>query len=106
MSCGPQCLDRNTSILVPAVFAVLIKMNLYLWDKIIEHCRSARTSLHGVGNLPAWTVFGKLPSAMISFQKRFLFIHIPKTAGKPISSVIREYSGDENFSLCKKEERI
>jgi hypothetical protein len=29
-----------------------MKMNLYLWDKIIEECWSARTSLHRVGNLP------------------------------------------------------
>src|SRR5580765_1245197 len=36
MSCGPQCFERKTSILEPAVFAVLIKMNLYLWDRIIE----------------------------------------------------------------------
>ena len=28
-------------MLVPAVFAVLMKMNLYLWDKIIEECWSA-----------------------------------------------------------------
>src|SRR5438552_18127290 len=97
MSCGPQCLDRNTSILVPAVFAVLMKMNLYLWDKIIDHCRSAHTSLHRVGNLPTLTVFGKLPSPMISFQKSFLFIHIPKTSGKPILSVLRESSVDQIF---------
>src|SRR5438552_8498019 len=106
MSCGPQYLDRNTSILVPAVFAVLIKMNLYLWDKIIEHCRSARTSLHGVGNLPAWTVFGKLPSAMISFQKRFLFIHIPKTAGNSIQNVLRDYSEDQLVALRKEQDGI
>src|SRR6266446_7630004 len=106
MSCGPQCLDRNTSILVPAVFAVLIKMNLYLWDKIIEHCRSARTSLHGVGNLPAWMVFGKLPSAMISFQKRFLFIHIPKTAGNSIQSVLRDYSEDQLVALGSEQDGI
>ena len=106
MSCGPQCLDRNTSILVPAVFAVLMNMNLYLWDKIIEHCRSARTSLHRVGNLPAWTVFGKLPSPMISFQKRFLFIHIPKTAGNSIQSVLRDYSEDQLVALRKEQDGI
>jgi len=30
----------------------LMKMNLYLCDKIIEECRSSRTSLHRVCNLP------------------------------------------------------
>ena len=83
-----------------------MKMNLYLWDKIIEHCRSARTSLHGVGNLPAWTVFGKLPSPMISFQKRFLFIHIPKTAGNSIQSVLRDYSEDQLIALRNEQDGI
>ena len=32
---------------------------------------------------------------MISFQKRFLFIHIHKTAGNSIQSILRHYSEDE-----------
>jgi sulfotransferase famil protein len=36
---------------------------------------------------------------MISFQKRFLFVHIPKTAGNSIQSVLRDYSEDELLAL-------
>jgi sulfotransferase famil protein len=36
---------------------------------------------------------------MISFQKRFLFVHIPKTAGNSIQSVLRNYSEDELVAL-------
>lgn len=32
---------------------------------------------------------------MISFQKRFLFVHIQKTAGNSIQSILRHYSEDE-----------
>ena len=36
---------------------------------------------------------------MISFQKRFLFVHIPKTAGNSIQSILRDYSEDELVAL-------
>jgi hypothetical protein len=36
---------------------------------------------------------------MISFQRRFLFVHIPKTAGNSIQSVLRDYSEDELVAL-------
>ncbi len=35
---------------------------------------------------------------MISFQKRFLFVHIHKTAGNSIQSILRRYSEDEIVS--------
>ena len=39
-------------MLVPAVFAVLIKMSLYLWDRIIEESLERRHPADRVGNLP------------------------------------------------------
>jgi len=36
---------------------------------------------------------------MISFQKRFLFVHIHKTAGNSIQSILRRYSEDEIVSV-------
>ena len=35
---------------------------------------------------------------MISFQKKFLFVHVPKTAGNSIQSILRRYSEDEIVS--------
>jgi len=43
---------------------------------------------------------------MISFQKRFLFIHIPKTAGNSIQSVLRDYSEDQLVALRKEQDGI
>jgi hypothetical protein len=62
--------------------------------------------LHESSNLPMRTVFGKLPVPMISFQKRFLFVHIPKTAGNSIQSALRGYSEDELVALRKGQDGI
>jgi hypothetical protein len=43
---------------------------------------------------------------MISFQKRFLFVHVPKTAGNSIQSVLREYSEDELVALRGEQDGI
>ncbi len=43
---------------------------------------------------------------MISSQKRFLFVHIPKTAGNSIQSVLRDYSEDELVALRKEQDGI
>ena len=43
---------------------------------------------------------------MISFQKRFLFVHIPKTAGNSIQSVLRNYSEDQLVALRKEQDGI
>jgi sulfotransferase famil protein len=43
---------------------------------------------------------------MISFQKRFLFVHIPKTAGNSIQSVLREYSEDELVALRSEQDGL
>jgi hypothetical protein len=43
---------------------------------------------------------------MISFQKRFIFVHIPKTAGNSIQSVLRDYSEDQLVALRKEQDGI
>lgn len=43
---------------------------------------------------------------MISFQKRFLFIHVPKTAGNSIQSALRDYSEDELVALRKEQDGV
>ena len=43
---------------------------------------------------------------MISFQKRFLFVHIPRSAGNSIQSVLRNYSEDEIVSSRRHQDGI
>lgn len=43
---------------------------------------------------------------MISFQKHFLFVHIPKTAGNSIQTVLRDYSEDQLVALRKEQDGV
>jgi hypothetical protein len=43
---------------------------------------------------------------MISLQKRFLFVHIPKTAGNSIQTALRDYSEDQLIALRKEQDGI
>src|SRR5213075_2070353 len=43
---------------------------------------------------------------MISLQKGFLFVHIPKTAGNSIQSILRGYSEDQLVALRKEQDGI
>src|SRR5215469_1118841 len=43
---------------------------------------------------------------MISLQKGFVFVHIPKTAGNSIQSVLRDYSEDELVALREEQDGI
>ena len=43
---------------------------------------------------------------MISLRKRFLFVHIPKTAGNSIQSALRDYSEDQLVALRKEQDGI
>jgi len=87
-------------MLVPAVFEFFIKINLYLCDRItacLEIFRTLGKCLQGFAQFNDVHRFGG--ALVISFQKQFLFIHIPKTAGNSIQSILRDYSEDQIVAL-------
>jgi hypothetical protein len=43
---------------------------------------------------------------MISLQKHFLFVHVPKTAGNSIQIALRDYSEDQLVALRKEQDGI